>query len=71
MKICPDCKAENKFDGAQYCKNCGAPLGESSSGNSQSSSDLDNDLEFEVTEATESQSPQLFGVKSQNEKLKD
>lgn len=27
MKICPKCGAENKFDGAVFCRECGAELG--------------------------------------------
>jgi len=61
LKICPECKTENKFDGAQFCKKCGATLAETNNIPAENNSDFNDDLEFEVTETIEPDAPQLFG----------
>ena len=61
MKICPNCKTENKFDGAQFCKKCGSPLVNSGELEAAiNNSEIDND--FEVTEASDTPSPELFSA---------
>ncbi|MCX6825848.1 MAG: tetratricopeptide repeat protein [candidate division Zixibacteria bacterium] len=63
MKICPNCKTKNVFDGAQFCRDCGGPLDEgSSSGENQRDIEKDDKLDFVVTEAADSSSPHLFGM---------
>ncbi len=61
MKICPECKTENKSDDAQFCNKCGAPLAGKANISTANNSDIDDDLEFEVTEAAQTDAPQLFG----------
>ena len=54
MKICPNCKAENEFDGAQFCHNCGAPLknvAETANSVDPQPQAEDDKLDFVVTEA--------------------
>ncbi|MBN2226624.1 MAG: carboxypeptidase regulatory-like domain-containing protein [candidate division Zixibacteria bacterium] len=54
MKICPNCKAENEFDGAQFCHNCGAPLSnveETANSVDPQPQAEDDKLDFVVTEA--------------------
>lgn len=71
MKICPECKTENKFDGAQFCKKCGATLANRNDSDIGNNSDMENELEFEVTETAESNTPQLFGGSSAKNKPDD
>lgn len=59
MKICPKCKSENTFDGAQFCKNCGTPLISDSTPPSGDEKSKDDGLEFTVTETTEPKAPEL------------
>ncbi|SYZ73492.1 hypothetical protein TRIP_C21610 [Candidatus Zixiibacteriota bacterium] len=59
MKICPNCKAENKFDGAQFCRDCGAPLGESVDSASPATQNGQRDNDFVVTEAAQSPAPSM------------
>lgn len=62
MKVCPNCKTENKFDGAQFCKNCGASLAADDSDLPASEPSIQDDgLDFTVAETTESSAPQLLG----------
>ncbi|UCD94605.1 MAG: tetratricopeptide repeat protein [Candidatus Zixiibacteriota bacterium] len=64
MKACPNCKAENLFDGAQFCRECGAPLSEPQSGSKDTSQrqDQDDRLDFVVTEAGSPSVPDFLGV---------
>ena len=63
LKICPNCKAQNVFEGAQFCKECGAPIGDSANPNlSGNAPDSDDKLEFVVTEAAGSGAPDFIGV---------
>jgi tetratricopeptide (TPR) repeat protein len=59
LKICPKCKSENTFDGAQFCKNCGTPLTGDSAPPPGDEKSKDDGLEFTVTEATEPRAPEL------------
>ena len=57
--------AENKFDGAQFCRSCGAALNEQAPGNIPSNIvENEQELDFQVTETTDSDAPQLFGASS-------
>ncbi len=71
MKICPECKTENKSDDAQFCNKCGAPLAGKANITTADNSDIDDDLEFEVTEAAQTDSPQLFGNRPTGDKKRD
>jgi len=60
LKICPNCKAENEFDGAQFCHKCGAPLKnvEDSAQNANPQPPTEDDkLDFVVTEAGDNSTP--------------
>jgi Tfp pilus assembly protein PilF len=53
LKTCPKCNAEYVFDGAQFCKNCGAPLEvEGSHPKPEADRKSGDDLEFVVTETS-------------------
>lgn len=69
MKICPECKTENTFEGAQFCQKCGVSLAEKNNIPAINNPDLDDELEFEVIEAAESGAPQLFGNGSSKNKM--
>ncbi|MCP4704180.1 MAG: hypothetical protein GY865_06195, partial [candidate division Zixibacteria bacterium] len=68
MKICPECKAENNTDDAQYCNKCGTILAEVNNSPAINNPAIDDDLEFEITETAESDAPQLFGSSSSKDK---
>lgn len=63
MGICPKCKAENVFSGAQFCRNCGAPLvgRESAADTIPIKSEQDDDLEFVITETHGPSAPDFLG----------
>jgi len=67
LKICPTCKTQNLFDGAQFCRECGAPL-EKDSTLDQKDKEIprDND-EFVVTESANSGGPELIGMEAKGE----
>lgn len=51
MKICPKCGAENKFDGAAFCRECGAELGKTDPNAITTGPSQNNDLESGKGEA--------------------
>jgi len=63
LKICPNCNAENVFDGAQFCKDCGAPLSEQETGNPDipANQDQEDSLDFVVTETQSPDTPGFLG----------
>ena len=64
MKTCPKCKAENLFDGAGFCSNCGAPLPPPEEITPTATpAGSDDDLEFVITETAQPVSPELFSEK--------
>ncbi len=64
MKVCPKCNAENIFEGAQFCKNCGAPLSENSAINAEpdspSQAQADDGMDFVVTEPGAPMTPEFM-----------
>ncbi len=64
MKVCPKCKAENLFEGAQFCRECGSPLDEEPEKNVQTDQSDDN-LDFVVTETPDSDPPNLAGMQEE------
>jgi tetratricopeptide (TPR) repeat protein len=70
LKICPNCKAENLFDGAQFCRECGAPLSDQKSEpkDTPKQQDQDDGMDFVVTEAGAPSVPDFLSV---SDKKKD
>lgn len=70
MKICPNCQAENAFDGAQFCKKCGAPLlaQQFQTDGHAAIDDKDDDLDFVVTETKGPSSPNFLDLSRKEEK---
>lgn len=65
MKICPNCKTQNLFDGAQFCKDCGAPLDSAAEQhNTRPDQSADDKLDFVVTESIGTSSPELIGMEN-------
>ncbi len=72
LKICPSCKAQNIFEGAQFCKDCGAPLNETSAPNVPGQEpESDNNPDFVVTEAVGTGDPQFVGIESNRNKSRN
>lgn len=63
LKICPNCQAENAFDGAQFCKNCGASLQQQQyqTDGQAAIDEKDDELDFVVTETKGPSSPNFLG----------
>jgi tetratricopeptide (TPR) repeat protein len=63
LKICQKCKTENIFNGAQFCRNCGASLESSIETKSSADNNLQDDkLEFVVTETSSTSAPDFIGT---------
>ncbi len=64
MKVCPKCNTENIFEGAQFCKNCGASLTESLSEKPEpgpeTQASQDDGMDFVVTEPGVPTTPQFL-----------
>ena len=72
MKICPSCKAQNIFEGAQFCKDCGAPLNEMATPVvHRQEPESDNNPDFVVTEAVGAGDPQFVGIESSRDKSRN
>jgi uncharacterized Zn finger protein (UPF0148 family) len=58
LKICPKCGSENLFNGAQFCKNCGAALTSSpeDEARARKAAEKEQESDFVVTEAPETKS---------------
>ncbi len=64
MKICLNCKTKNIFDGAQFCRECGAPLDEGLSQEKNNSTPIKEEADFVVTETAHSAAPDFIGSES-------
>ncbi|MEW5923538.1 MAG: tetratricopeptide repeat protein [Candidatus Zixiibacteriota bacterium] len=79
MKICPNCQAENAFDGAQFCKKCGTYLreqklqtnGHVAIEDKAAAEDKDDDLDFVVTETKGPSSPNFLDLSQKDEKKEE
>ncbi len=67
MKICPDCKTQNLFDGAQFCRECGAPLDKASSLDQRDNQTPQKSEDFVVIESAQSGAPELIGLESRED----
>lgn len=67
MKICPTCKTQNLFDGAQFCRECGVPLEKDSISNQRDKEISKDNDEFIVTETAHSGDQELIGIEAKRE----
>jgi tetratricopeptide (TPR) repeat protein len=72
LKICPNCQAQNVFEGAQFCKDCGAPLNEMPApAVHRQEPESDNNPDFVVTESIGTGDPQFVGIEGSRNKSRN